>query len=308
MNPNDTQFNPLDLHTLDQKSWSFQDLIGQTPLLLSVSNISAIAINLPGASQTQQITWNTGDIFLYRNGSGRLGIQLKPDGTLDSAVDINTTVTSGQGSNRLRIWSYDGLGTTAQHYTEITTDRDVGFEGTYIANRVTGAATPRPIFFQTGTGPATQFKITDFAAAVQFIEVTGAATGVGRPAIRGNGSDAAIGILFAAKGTTPDFLFQTDYLGTPVNQFQVLAGAGSTRWLTITGSTTNPLLEATGGAIKLSSGTADIQWGKANVALGGGAAPTLGTIGGSGPAAAGQRNWLRFIESDGTASFIPVWR
>lgn len=52
----------------------------------------------------------------------------------------------------------------------------------------------------------------------------------------------------------------------------------------------------------------DIRWGRANVALGGGAAPTLGTIGGSGPAAAGQRNWLRFIESDGTASFIPVWR
>lgn len=55
-------------------------------------------------------------------------------------------------------------------------------------------------------------------------------------------------------------------------------------------------------------GSSDIKWAKANVALGGGAAPTFGTIGGSGPAAAAQRNWLRFIESDGTASFIPVWR
>lgn len=95
-------------------------------------------------------------------------------------------------------------------------------------------------------------------------------------------------------------------LGT--NQFQVIFTVGATHNLTVTGSTTNPVLDATGGAIRLSSGTADIQWGKANVALGGGAAPTVGTIGGSGPSAAAQRNWLRFIESDGTASFIPVWR
>jgi hypothetical protein len=58
----------------------------------------------------------------------------------------------------------------------------------------------------------------------------------------------------------------------------------------------------------LGNGSIDIEWNKPNVAMGGGAAPTVGTIGGSGPAAAAQRNWLRFIESDGTASFIPVWR
>lgn len=52
----------------------------------------------------------------------------------------------------------------------------------------------------------------------------------------------------------------------------------------------------------------DIQWGMANVALGGGAAPAFGTIGGAGPAAAAQRGWMRFIETDGTASFVPTWR
>ncbi len=62
------------------------------------------------------------------------------------------------------------------------------------------------------------------------------------------------------------------------------------------------------GNVILGGGGGDIRWNRANIALGGGAAPTVGTIGGSGPAAAGQRNWLRFIESDGTASFIPVWR
>jgi hypothetical protein len=52
----------------------------------------------------------------------------------------------------------------------------------------------------------------------------------------------------------------------------------------------------------------DIKWGRANVALGSGGAATLGLVGSSGPAATAQRNWLRFIESDGTASFIPVFR
>jgi hypothetical protein len=43
-----------------------------------------------------------------------------------------------------------------------------------------------------------------------------------------------------------------------------------------------------------------------NHALGGGAAATLGTIGGSGPAAAGQAQWLK-ITVDGTAHWVPVW-
>lgn len=42
------------------------------------------------------------------------------------------------------------------------------------------------------------------------------------------------------------------------------------------------------------------------VALGGGAAPTLGTIGGAGPAAAAQNEWLR-IDTQNGVRFVPVW-
>lgn len=42
------------------------------------------------------------------------------------------------------------------------------------------------------------------------------------------------------------------------------------------------------------------------IALGGGVAPTLGTIGGSGPAVAAQNQWLR-VNINGTTMFIPVW-
>ena len=43
-----------------------------------------------------------------------------------------------------------------------------------------------------------------------------------------------------------------------------------------------------------------------SVALGGGAAPTLGTIGGTGPAAAAQNSWLK-IAVAGAVRFIPLW-
>jgi hypothetical protein len=44
------------------------------------------------------------------------------------------------------------------------------------------------------------------------------------------------------------------------------------------------------------------------VALGGGAAPTLGTIGGTGPATAAQNSWLRLLDSTGAAIWVPVWK
>ena len=44
-----------------------------------------------------------------------------------------------------------------------------------------------------------------------------------------------------------------------------------------------------------------------NTALGGGAVPTFGTIGGSGPTIAAQWQWLK-VTIDGTPAFIPVWQ
>lgn len=52
----------------------------------------------------------------------------------------------------------------------------------------------------------------------------------------------------------------------------------------------------------------EIRWGKALVALGGGAAPTFGTIGGSGPATAGQNSWMRVQDSTGAAFWVPAWK
>lgn len=65
---------------------------------------------------------------------------------------------------------------------------------------------------------------------------------------------------------------------------------------------------STGNDLQLGDGTNDVQFMLPLVALGGGAAPTLGTIGGTGPAAAGQNTWARFLDSAGAAYFVPVWK
>lgn len=50
-----------------------------------------------------------------------------------------------------------------------------------------------------------------------------------------------------------------------------------------------------------------IMWGTATVALGGGAAPTLGTIGGGGPAVAAQNEWMKVITAAGNTRWIALW-
>lgn len=63
---------------------------------------------------------------------------------------------------------------------------------------------------------------------------------------------------------------------------------------------------ATGAStLRLTANIININY--AAVALGGGSAPTLGTIGGSGPAVAGQNAWLK-VQIAGTDSYIPFWR
>lgn len=68
------------------------------------------------------------------------------------------------------------------------------------------------------------------------------------------------------------------------------------------------LITSDGTRVYLAPDGEDIRWGKALVSLGGGAAPTLGTIGGSGPAVATQDSWMRVVDSTGAAFWVPVWK
>ncbi len=72
-------------------------------------------------------------------------------------------------------------------------------------------------------------------------------------------------------------------------------------------------LEARGSSANIdieltTKGTGNVRTPKALVALGGGAAPTFGTIGGSGPATAAQNTWAELKDSAGVTFWVPAWR
>jgi hypothetical protein len=67
-------------------------------------------------------------------------------------------------------------------------------------------------------------------------------------------------------------------------------------------------VKSNGANIVLDPGSADIKWNKALVALGGGAVPTLGTIGGAGPTGAAQVGWERRLDSTGAVCWSPIWK
>lgn len=60
--------------------------------------------------------------------------------------------------------------------------------------------------------------------------------------------------------------------------------------------------------VQLAPAGALLLWGTPHVALGAGAAPTFGTIGGSGPGTAAQFAWLKVIDDAGNTGFLPYWR
>ena len=84
----------------------------------------------------------------------------------------------------------------------------------------------------------------------------------------------------------------------------VLRFLGNTEDLRLSFATAN-LIDATSttGAVLRFTLPIDIN---APVALGGGAAATLGTIGGAGPTAAAQAQWIQ-VQVNGVNHWIPAW-
>jgi hypothetical protein len=88
----------------------------------------------------------------------------------------------------------------------------------------------------------------------------------------------------------------------------VLPNASFLRGLNAAGTSVISIARITSGdRVSLGNG-ADLQWMVPLVALGGGAAPTFGTIGGSGPATAAQNAWMRVVDSAGATFWVPAWK
>jgi hypothetical protein len=100
------------------------------------------------------------------------------------------------------------------------------------------------------TGGGLQLRVSDTASAVNFVQVTGAATG-GTPSVTAQGSDANVGMSFSTKGS-----FNTSFRsgGGSWIQFVVNGANNSVNYLSAAGSVANqaPILSSVGNDTNIS--------------------------------------------------------
>ena len=145
--------------------------------------------------------------------------------------------------------------------------------GTNTPGLITSSGTGA-ISIQTNSGSHTQFNVAHTASAVNYVQVTGAATG-SRPALSAQGSDSSIGLTYVAKGTgsTSRHAFQT---GSGTQFLVVDSGVGTVNTLQVYGSASGsaPVLSSQGSDTNIDlaltpKGTGNVRFGTytANMAL-----------------------------------------
>lgn len=97
-----------------------------------------------------------------------------------------------------------------------------------LATKGTGA-----IALQTGTSTLTQFQVTDTANAVNYVQVSGAATG-SDPTLSAQGSDSSINFTYLTKGASGEHRFSTNTGGN--TQFRITHTASAANYLRVTGA------------------------------------------------------------------------
>lgn len=141
-------------------------------------------------------------------------------------------------------------------------------------------------------------QLLTVATGVNYITLTPAVT-TGAPIIAAAGSDTNVALHLRGQGTAGG---SSVFVGSNyADYFQLIYITTSLIAIVATGSDTDIDIRLQPKGV----GVVDLNY--AVVALGGGAAPTVGTIGGSGPAAAAQNSWLK-VKIAGVSSYLPVWR
>jgi hypothetical protein len=188
---------------------------------------------------------------------GRVGIGVSPTSelTVRDVVDGLSIVGAFENISNVSANTAAAINITADQATSrLTSFRDGAGTGSSLAlsTSLVGVVTERMRITNTGTislgaAPGSEsLRVTPVASAVNFLNVSGAATG-GGVLINANGSDANIPLFFAAKGTGQHFFSSNS--GT---QFNIGNTASAVNYLRVNGSAgTTPTLSAQGSGADL---------------------------------------------------------
>ena len=238
--------------------------IGTGPKSLTIETGKSLVVGMSVkiAYTSAPGNWMAGDITSYNPGTG--------------ALAVNSIITNGSGT--FGAWTVSitapvsessaTVGTGANTFTDDQTIVASGGNG-FVLNTVAASNTPdfltsgadtnigftlsakgaASIGFRTGA-TAEQLRVSHTASAVDYVEITGAATG-GAPNISAAGADANIGLNHSTKGTG-GHSFRTN---SSVAQFEILHTASAVNKWQATGAATAgaPDILATGSDTSVSA-------------------------------------------------------
>jgi hypothetical protein len=154
------------------------------------------------------------------------GVTLK---SLGPTLDVYVNNSSGRAFQ-----FYNSGGADSSYWSAASGSSSPFLYATGAANttgRITSNGTGSILIYTNG-GAQQQFAVTHTASAVNFVQVTGAATNAG-PDISAQGSDANIDLRYTSKGTSGSHVFRTN--GT-VRQFQINHVTSAVNYGVVTGS------------------------------------------------------------------------
>lgn len=158
--------------------------------------VLSLSITNAGSGYVEQptVTFSGGG-----GGSGAAAYATVGGTTVVKSIGQNMDFTTPNGIG-FRV--YDGGGTSPTGYWSAGSGTSNPYlwarGGTNTIGRITSSGTGN-LEFQTNSGSQTQFTVSHTASAVNYVQVTGAAT-TARPAISAQGSDTNVGLSFVGKG------------------------------------------------------------------------------------------------------------
>lgn len=256
------------------------------------------------------------EVNLFTNAFG-FGIGKEPSSNTDDFIHIRRDVDTATGINI----ENQSAGASCETYLHLFSDvANAGASIRCSVNSIAGGALADIVasqnlafsIIQASAAPlnfyvnnALMFSMASVVAPVNYWQFKGGAV-ASSINVSAQGADANISATYDVKGTGSHF-FRT--AGGTINQVEISNTAGATRRIVLTGSNGgNPKVDVSAGNLQLGGTATEIQWQKALVALGGGAAPTFGTIGGAGPATAAQNTWMRVADTTGAIFWVPAWK
>lgn len=229
---------------------------------------------------------------LYSKGDGAISI-----GTTTHWLDIGrsgatTTLTAASGSADI------GLTLTPKGTGIVTVSSALDVDGAYVS---------------IGTTPATAFAVrlpnNNYISWRNAANTANVSFGVtaSNGFLWDNGTTGTMALSTAGELTLGGSAAVDGIIRIPNNSAIKGRNVGNTADVEIARiSSVNSDVVLGNGTISL-TGTSLVDFAGPPVGLGGGAAPTFGTIGGAGPATAAQNSWLK-IKIAGVDTWIPVWR